>query len=42
MIANFTTGGTSKNLKRSLDQWLADYAVSHQPPINKKIHWLCV
>lgn len=28
--------------KRSLDQWLADYAVSHQHPINKKIHWLCV
>lgn len=28
--------------KRSLDEWLADYAVSHQHPINKKIHWLCV
>ena len=28
--------------KRSLDQWLAEYAVSHQNPINKKIHWLCV
>ena len=42
MIANFITGGTSKNLKRSLDQWLAEYAVSHQHPINKKIHWLCV
>lgn len=28
--------------KRSLEQWLAEYAVSHQNPINKKIHWLCV
>jgi uncharacterized membrane protein YGL010W len=28
--------------KKSLQQWLADYAVSHQHPINKKIHWLCV
>lgn len=28
--------------KRTLDQWLSEYAVSHQNPINKKIHWLCV
>ncbi len=28
--------------KRSLDQWLSDYAVSHQNSLNKKIHWLCV
>lgn len=28
--------------KRSLEQWLAEYAVSHQNPINKTIHWLCV
>lgn len=28
--------------KRSLEQWLSEYAVSHQNPINKKIHWLCV
>lgn len=28
--------------KRTLDEWLADYAVSHQHPLNKKIHWLCV
>lgn len=28
--------------KKSLEQWLADYAVSHRHPINKKIHWLCV
>ena len=31
-----------RSTKRSLDQWLAEYAVSHQNPINKKIHWLCV
>ena len=28
--------------KKSLQSWLADYAVSHQHSINKKIHWLCV
>ena len=28
--------------KRSLEQWLSEYAVSHQNLINKKIHWLCV
>ena len=28
--------------RKSLQSWLADYAVSHQHPINKKIHWLCV
>lgn len=28
--------------KKDLAQWLADYATSHQHPINKKIHWLCV
>jgi uncharacterized membrane protein YGL010W len=28
--------------KRTLDQWLSEYAVSHQNLINKKIHWLCV
>lgn len=28
--------------KRDLATWLADYAISHQHPINKKIHWLCV
>ena len=31
-----------RSTKRSLDQWLAEYAVSHQNPINKKIRWLCV
>lgn len=30
------------SFKKSLQSWLADYAVSHQHPINKKIHWLCV
>ncbi len=28
--------------KKDLETWLAEYAVSHQNPINKKIHWLCV
>ncbi|GAF54890.1 putative PRS2 protein [Psychrobacter sp. JCM 18901] len=28
--------------KRTLEQWLSEYAVSHQNLINKKIHWLCV
>lgn len=28
--------------KRSLEQWLSEYAVSHQNLVNKKIHWLCV
>ena len=27
---------------RSLEQWLAEYAVSHQNPTNKKIHNICV
>lgn len=33
---------TQKVSKRSLEQWLAEYSVSHQNAINKKIHWLCV
>lgn len=28
--------------KRTLEQWLSEYAVNHQNLINKKIHWLCV
>lgn len=28
--------------KRTLEQWLSEYAVSHQNVVNKKIHWLCV
>ncbi len=27
---------------RTLDQWLGDYAVSHQNPTNRKIHTFCV
>ena len=27
---------------RTLQNWLAEYSVSHQNPINKKIHWICV
>ena len=31
-----------KMSKRTLEQWLSEYSVSHQNLINKKIHWLCV
>jgi uncharacterized membrane protein YGL010W len=27
---------------RTLDQWFAEYAVSHQNPTNKAIHYICV
>lgn len=27
---------------RTVHEWLHDYGVSHQNPINKKIHWVCV
>lgn len=27
---------------RSVDQWLQEYAVSHQNSTNKLIHWFCV
>jgi len=27
---------------KTLDQWFEDYAVSHQNPVNKKIHYICV
>jgi len=27
---------------RTLEQWLSDYAVSHQNPTNKKVHNICV
>ena len=27
---------------RSVDEWLAAYGESHQNPVNKAIHWLCV
>lgn len=27
---------------KTLQQWLEEYSESHQNPINKKIHWLCV
>ena len=29
-------------MKRDIHQWIRDYGVSHQNPINKKIHWICV
>jgi uncharacterized membrane protein YGL010W len=27
---------------RTVDQWLAEYAASHQHPTNKGLHWICV
>lgn len=27
---------------RTLQDWLGEYSESHQNPLNKKIHWLCV
>ncbi len=27
---------------RTLQSWLAEYSISHQNPLNKKIHWICV
>ncbi|GAB4357800.1 MAG: DUF962 domain-containing protein [Gammaproteobacteria bacterium] len=29
-------------LKKSLKSWLDDYGASHQHPVNKAIHWVCV
>lgn len=27
---------------KSIDQWLSEYGESHQNPVNKLIHWICV
>lgn len=27
---------------RALQDWLAEYSSSHQNPVNKRLHWLCV
>lgn len=27
---------------RTLQNWLSEYSVSHQNPVNKKLHWICV
>jgi len=27
---------------RPLQDWLTEYSTSHQNPVNKRIHWLCV
>ncbi|MCH8553193.1 MAG: DUF962 domain-containing protein [Natronospirillum sp.] len=29
-------------MARTIEDWLDAYAVSHQNPTNKKIHWVCV
>lgn len=28
--------------QRAIDRWLEAYGASHQNPINKRIHWVCV
>ncbi len=37
-----STRSKNRMSKRTLEQWLSEYSVSHQNSINKKIHWLCV
>jgi uncharacterized membrane protein YGL010W len=27
---------------KTINQWLAEYGESHQNPINKTVHWICV
>ena len=29
-------------MNKSIHEWLSEYGESHQNPINKKIHWVCV
>ena len=29
-------------MARDIYQWISDYGISHQNPMNKKIHWICV
>lgn len=40
-IAIFTTY-QKHSMMRSIQEWLDDYAVSHQNSTNKVIHWICV
>jgi uncharacterized membrane protein YGL010W len=28
--------------RKTADQWFAEYGESHQHPINKRLHWICV
>lgn len=28
--------------RRSIDDWLNEYGESHQNPVNKRLHWICV
>ena len=32
----------SESKTRTMQEWLDAYGVSHQNPLNKKIHWICV
>jgi len=29
-------------MKKNINEWLNEYGESHQNPLNKKIHWICV
>ena len=29
-------------MNKSVHEWLDEYGKSHQNPINKRIHWICV
>lgn len=29
-------------MRHTVDDWLDAYAVSHQNPVNKRLHWVCV
>jgi uncharacterized membrane protein YGL010W len=34
--------GEERKSMRSIHQWLDEYGESHQNPVNKRIHWVCV
>ena len=38
----FTKTPHGERAMRQLETWLDDYAASHQNPVNKAFHWLCV
>jgi uncharacterized membrane protein YGL010W len=35
-------GGRSVQPMRTVNEWLGEYGASHQNPINKILHWICV
>src|SRR5690349_11336451 len=40
-VAAGPSGDTARAMKTVRD-WLNEYAVSHQNPVNKTVHWICV